>query len=755
MMKSHIILLFFLLACTGSYARPVSGKVWFMHSSGKEPASFASIYLLESKNVAEAGKDGGFVIDADGLSEITLVAAYVGYTRDTVKLAEGDSFAEFELYPENELGQIVITGRQSGNYLSKVSSVRTEVISSSGLAKMACCTLAESFENSASVSVGYSDAVTGAKQIMLLGLSGKYTAMLDENRPVMRCLASPFGLSYIPGQWLESIQIAKGPSSVVNGLEAITGQINMEYRKPLLEQPLFLNLFLSSMLRTEINAASSLQINDRWSTVMLGHFSTDPLRHDGNGDGFRDEPNAMQFNIANRWLHVAKNGIQTRFGFSAVSDDRLSGQVGYGRNDESSVESGLWGSDIRNKGVNAYMKVGIPISGDDDNFAVVADYTFHRINSSFGMKEYDGIQNSAFLNAMFQSQINEHHKYVAGISAKYDNLGERLRDFWLDSDDPYGGRVFGNRSYSLGRAESSVGAYGEYTYTLGDKFTAIAGLRLDYDTRYGFLFAPRANIKYSITENLVFRANGGRGFRTPNIICDNLGVMSTGSRFMGVECVPDIEDAWTYGGNLTVYFKLGYGEDAYFSFDYFRTDFMQQFIVDYEKSRGEIWFYNLDGKKSFTNTYQIDFSMQPVERFTVMLTARYTDAKVELEGQGIVDRPLMSKFKGVLNLQYATRMNKWTFDFTAQLNGPARLPQVSGVEDGYSPWYPLLFAQVTRKFKGFDVYLGVENILNYKQKDPIIDYQDPYSRDFNAAVIWGPLMGIKVYAGMKFTLWKK
>lgn len=736
-------------------AKSVPGTVNFVHGSQKEPAAFATVYWLETKNVIETDENGKFQFSLAAVKEATLVATYVGYSRDTLKVDMSTQSLEFNLYPENDLGEITIMGRQEGNYLSKVTPVRTEVISAAGLCKMACCNLAESFENSASVSVGYSDAVTGARQIRLLGLSGIYTTMLDENRPVMRGIASPFGLSYIPGQWLESIQIAKGPSSVVNGMEAITGQINMEHRKPTAEQPLFINLFLSSALRTEANVASSLQLNDKWSTVLLGHFSTDPMKHDGNGDGFRDEPTTMQFNFSNRWLYAAQNGVQVRFGVKALSDDRISGMMDFDKGDKISVEDNLWGSEIRNKNFDAYVKVGIPISDDQkDNIAIVADYSYYQMNSFFGMKKYDGYQHNGFINAMFQSEVNDHHKYIVGLSAKYDAMKETLEDYWY-SGSATSGNGFSSALYYPGRNEFSVGAYGEYTYSLDDKLTAIGGLRLDYNNIYGLLFAPRLNLKYSFTDNLVFRVNGGRGFRSPYLVADNLGMLSTGYQIKGIDSKLDIEDAWTYGANLTAYFKLGYSENAYVSFDYFRTDFMKQVIVDQEYETGAVCFYNLDGGRSYTNTYQFDFSMEPIERFTVMLTARYTDAKVELKGKGLVDRPLMSKFKGVLNVQYATRMNKWTFDVTAQVNGPARLPQVAGVQDSYSPWYPMLFAQITKKFKGVDVYVGAENILNYKQKNPIIDYENPYSENFNTTVIWGPLMGIKVYAGLRFTLWKK
>ena len=732
-MKKTILSIFFILLITNVlFANNIKGVVKVQRLNGEiEPLPFASVYWLEGKRSFESDEKGTFTINTKSSGTVSLIATYIGYSKDTVILRNGEEKAEFLLKEGNNLKEVRVVGKQEGNYISKMTPIKTEVITTAGLFKMACCNLAESFENSASVTVGYSDAITGARQIRLLGLSGQYTQMLDENRPIIRGIAAPFGLSYIPGQWLESIQIAKGPSSVVNGLEAITGQINMEHRKPTTEQPLFVNLFMSNSLRAEANVASSLQLNERLSTVILGHFSTDPMGHDQNSDGFMDEPLTTQFNFSNRWLYTPANGMQLRFGIRALSDDRIAGMNDFKKGSE--VSSTLWGSNIKNKGLNGYVKLGIPLKEDNSkNIAAVVDYSMYDMDSYFGYKTYNATQNSLFVNLMLQNQINVRHKYIIGVSGQYDNYDE-----YLNTTD-------------IGRIEHSAGAYGEYTYTNGNKVSIVAGLRLDNNNIHGWLFAPRLNIKYGFTDKLVLRASGGRGFRSANQIADNLGILSTG-RQIKLDENPDMEEAWTYGMNITGYLPVGYNDNATLSFEYFRTDFQHQIIVDQERENALIWIYNLSGR-SYTNTYQADFSFEPIERFTVLLTYRLTDAMVTLEGQGLVERPLMSKYKGVLNLQYATRMNKWTFDFTAQLNGPARLPNFMDKE--YSPVYPVFYAQITKKFKNVDLYVGGENLLNYRQKNPILNADQPFSEGFNTTVIWGPLMGTKIYAGLRYTLWK-
>jgi len=669
----------------------------------------------------------------------------------------------------------VFVSQQAGNFLSKGKDLRTEVISAAGLCKMACCNLAESFENSASVTVGYSDAVTGARQIRLLGLSGVYTQMLDETRPVMRGLASPFGLSYVPGQWLESIQIAKGSSSVINGVECLTGQINMEHRKPTDEKPLFINAAVMSDTKMDFNIASSLQMGYKWSTVILGHVSGNIVAHDMDDDDFMDEPKQLQFNLSNRWLYMADNGMQIRFGVRAIQDSRLGGQmlpengkhVFYSR--DSYIWNPLekpadlvnpWGSDILNRSLNGYLKVGVPLNEENtQNMALVADYNYQDMDSYFGATKYIAGQHSALANLLYQNEINESHKFTLGLNGVYDRYNEDFRRIVIGQD------VTDNGVTDL----ASAGVFGEYTYHYGETLSVIAGIRGDWfnhvsDGKSKFRVSPRLTLKYMPIDEIVIRANGGRGLRYSTPLVDNIGVFSTGKQFEGQYNEHILEDAWTFGGNITYYLPFGASSNTYLSVDYFRTQFTQQMVVDYERYANQISFYALDGNRSFTDNIQLDFSVDPVERFNITATFRYTNAKIELAGKGLVEKPMTSRFKGVLNLQYATNLNKWIFDFTASLNGSCRVYDFMKdfkdedgnlmYKNGRTPIYPMLFAQVTRRFKGWDVYVGAENLTNFRQKNAIIGADNPRQPSFDASCIWGPLMGIKAHIGFRFTLWK-
>ncbi len=741
------------LSLVPALAQNFHGYVYYQKpNGGTEPLPFAQVYHMEREKLIETDANGEFTLILTGRA--TLIATYVGYTRDTVVVEPGTAEAKFYLSGENDLDASKVVAQQST--MPKLKSIKTEVITAAGLCKMACCALAESFENSASVTVGFSDAVTGARQIKLLGLSGTYTQMLDENRPVMRGIAAPFGMSFVPGQWLESIQIAKGPSSVINGLEAITGQINMEHRKPTDETPLFVQVYGSTDAMFEGNIASAIQFNEKWSMINMAHVGGTASKMDHNQDGFRDEPQDLNLNFTSRWLYYAPTGLQIRFGGRFLYDDRLGGQMGATKDNAFNLKNRIWGSSIKNRGVNGYFKIGVPLAEDNHaNIALVTDFNHHEFDSFFGLKNYDAKQNSAFANLIYQNEINETHKVEFGATWQFDDLTQL-----------YSGEDFSRR-------ENAISGFGEYTLTPGDKFTFVGGVNLQYNSLHGWLFAPRANVRWAPADWITLRALGGRGYRTANIFTDNLGIFSTGKDFyapkMRLRDLDLLEDAWTWGGNVTFYLPFGAEDtETYLSFDYFHNDFNKQVIVDPEASSPlGIAFYNLDGK-SYTNTYQVDFSVNPLERFNITATFRYTDAKVTLRGQDLVERPMTSRYKGVLNMQYATAMNKWTFDFTAQINGPMRLPkyaaQVWGMET--SPVFPMLYAQITRKFKGFDVYVGAENILGYRQHHAIICADNPFGLNdtidrmpmagevFDASNVWGPLMGRKFYIGLRYTLWK-
>lgn len=761
-----------LLACGTLHAQELRGTV---RDTDNQPLVGASVYWAGTTIGASTDAEGAFRLHrVKGYDR--LVAAYLGYVNDTLRLETGVDRVGFALRSEGvALESVTIEGNQSGNFVKRDGLVKNEMISFAGLCKMACCNLAESFENSASVTVGYSDAISGARQIKMLGLAGTYTQILDENRPIMRGLSAPYGLSYTPGMWLNSIQVSKGVASVTAGHEAITGQINLEHRKPTDDERLFVNLYLDDELRPEANISTAFPVtkDKKLSSVILLHGSmdTDARKMDHNDDGFRDLPKADQINIANKWLYAADNGTQIRWGWKFVQENRLGGMMDYKRSMRGEMEEHwdkpgtLYGSHIRNRGANGYFKIGTPVGpsvynpDEQDeqrsNLAFVVDFDHFNEDAYFGLNRYRGNENSLSANLMYNHYFTHRSSLIVGAQAHLQYYREALGNAtpWIADDT--------GRDYVFDRNEGEAGVYAEYTYAIKDKFSIVAGIRGDYNHYYDRFFAtPRGHLRWNITPTTTLRASAGLGYRSSNIITDNIGILATGRRIL----IPDfkgfdrMEKALTMGGSLTQTFSLAGEDNATLSFDYFRTQFYNAVIADQEYDPTAILVYNSDGR-SFTDTYQIDFSWTPVERLDIFATFRYTDSEMTIDRPGgttaRIERPLVSQYKTLLNIQYATKFRRWVFDATAQLNGPSRIPtQTGNLDDSYySPRYPVFFAQVSRKVGKFDLYVGCENIADYRQHDPILAADRPFSTDFNSMNVWGPLMGRKFYIGLRFNLY--
>ena len=783
-MKKSIALSIIIMLCMPLMAfaqRTLTGKV--IDAESGQPLIGASLYWKNTTAGASTTLDGTFSIKRVSGFE-TLVVDYLGY--DIAEMLIEDKHQNnitIELRPSAVgIDEVVVEGQQRGNYAKTGGIMRQEQISFAGLCKMACCSLAESFENSASVTVGYSDAISGARQIKMLGLAGTYTQILDENRPIMQGAGAAYGLSYTPGMWLNSIQVSKGVASVTAGHEAITGQINLEHRKPTDDERLFLNLYFDSELRPEINISSAIPLtkDKSLSTVIMAHGSMHPMSHDNNGDLFVDMPKSDQINIANKWLWQNAGGVQLRWGWKVVNENRLGGAEGYKADMYEQMISDplntLYGSKIHNRNINAYVKLGIPVgyertfTGDpndavQNNVAMILDYDNYLTDSYFGINTVDVIENAFRFNATYAHYFTQRSSLNVGASAYLRMMNNNYLQQHVVDAKPAKAWDFMGKSLL-----AEPGLFAEYTYNIEEKFSLVVGLRGDYSTIAGdyyytpenrgeVLITPRSHIRWSITPRTTLRTSAGMGYRRQNLVTDNIWMMTTSRdiRFDGLN--NDMEAAATFGGSIAQTFHLAGDDQATISFDYFRTQFFNTMVFDQETADNSILIYNSHGR-SFTDNYQIDFNWTPFRGFDLFATFRYTNAKMTLErgdDSYLVERPLTSRFKGLINIQYA--VGRWVFDATAQLNGPMRLPELDGdlakaqSDPELSPIYPMFFAQVSYKISNLTIYAGCENIGNYKQPHPIVGADAPYAPGFNSSMVWGPLTGVKGYVGIRLNIY--
>jgi outer membrane receptor for ferrienterochelin and colicins len=765
------ILIIVLLFTEKIYTQTLSGTVFEMDAkSNMIPLPGVNIYWLATTKGTTSDANGKFEISRKGITNPDLVFSFLGYKTDTIHIAPGkNDLVVMMAHGSTNLNEVVIKNQDNGSYNSRTNLRKVQIITAGELQRAACCNLAESFETNASVDVAYSDAITGAKQIQLLGLSGVYSQIISENVPLIHGLAASFGLNYIPGSWMESIQVSKGTSSVINGFESTTGQINVEFKKPATSEKLFVNLFANSNGRAEANVNTSHKFNTKLSTMVLGHVDDFRNAVDKNNDLFMDVPKVKTVNLFNRWDYMVPNRYVSRFGIKYLSEDRNGGYMNYSKDTYTEDTAGIsnrtksYGTAINTRRTEAFWKNGLMFPNKPyKSLALIVSGIYHDQTGAFGLNTYSGKEKSFFASLLYQSIIgNENHKFTTGLSysnSDYNEGYDRTNLTYLyqitgNAEDLFKLVDYSKVFYIMNRAESVYGAFLEYTLHYHDVLSVIAGIRADHHNQYGTFFTPRLNIKYNISETLSLRGSAGKGYRTANVFAENYSLMASQRLLNFVEPLKQ-EEAWNFGLNLTKEFKL-FGNKAEIDLEGYRTNFINQVIVDMDSLPQSVFFYNLHGK-SYSNCFQVQFTVEPIKHFNVLLALRSNDVKTTIGGK-LRDKQFVSTFKGLATLQYSTKFEIWKFDLTGQLNGPARIPDTQKMpaalqRDSHSPIFFNLLAQVTKKYKHFDVYLGGENLTNFTQKDPITEANASYHTHFDTSMVWGPLVGTIVYAGVRFTI---
>ena len=711
-----------------------------------------------------------------------LVFSFVGCHNDTIEVLNREPLT-IVLVDEAVIDEVTITERKLGVIKSRTSAFDTQTIGTEELCRAACCNLSEAFETNASVDVAYSDAATGAKQIRLLGLGGTYVQLIQENTPAVRGLAQNFGLEYIPGPWMDGIQVSKGTSSVINGYEATSGQINVDLLKPQLQNPLSVNLMFNSELMAEANIMGGWKIplgeeheehvhhhhvgeadehehchHESLHTGLLAHYGQSFMPMDGNHDSFVDMPKVQNANLANRWVY--KHGDYTFQAFvRGLYDRRIGGQLADTITNPYRIDLNTWR-------VEGFLKNGYVFDDESgSSVALITAVSYHDLNNKYGQRLWKANQLNVYLNALCQLNfeggglIDNDHRLTTGLSVNYDKYGETLHPAPLDGTEVL--LVFD-------RHEVTPGIFAEYSYKYADMLSLVAGVRADYSTKYGFFCTPRMNVRYSPFEWWTLRASAGMGYRSPNLIADNAFVLPSSRELHTTDAAQ--ERAVNTGISTTFYIPLG-NKQLQLSAEYYYTHFLNSLIVDMDRDKHAVHFYNqtdVPGAKSFAHSAQVEASMEVLRGWIWTAAFRWTDIEQTTFNAAsnqyeLRPKALSNRFKGVITTSYQTPLKKWQFDVTAQFNGISRMP------DGFVPmgdflggygtpktvtWYPQLMAQITKYFRTCSIYVGAENMTNFKQDSPIVDSFNPYGTDFDASMVWGPTMGWKAYIGFRYDLEK-
>ena len=649
---------------------------------------------------------------------------------------------------KDTLKTVIVESNKKGLKKSISGTTNTTLVTSKELLKAACCNLAESFETNPSIDVNFSDALTGTKQIKMLGLTSPYIMITEENIPSVRGASQAYGLSFTPGTWVESIQITKGAGSVVNGYESISGQINTELIKPVKDIPFFLNAYGSTDSRFELNTHFNKKVSDHWATSLFVHGNARVSKNDMNDDGFLDNPLGKQFNIANRWQYLnPQTGWVTFLNLRYMNDKKQTGEINFDPNRDR-LTTNYWGSEINTERIDFSSKIGYVFK--DMPFQSIGfqnAFSNHNQESYFGLNQYNIKQQSYYSNLIFNSIIdNTKNKFVTGLNFTYDKYSE-----------------FVNLA-DVSRIDNSVGAFFEYTYDNNDKFSYILGGRFDYHNRLGAFFTPRLHVKYNPWDKSVFRFSAGRGKRAANIYAENqnlfassrvFSVLDTNGKIYGL----DPEIAWNYGISFTQNFKF-FGMNADSTIDFYRTDFQNQAVVDVMNSPQQVLFYNLRGK-SFANSLQLDFNLEIIKHLNLRTAYKYYDISTDYLS-GSFQRPLQAKHRFFANIEFATHIiehgKQWKFDFTTNWLGKQQLPNTASNPSQdrlpeFSPSFAVMNTQITRTFSStFEMYIGGENIGNYRQDKAILGFDNPFGPNFDTSIVYAPVFGQMYYAGLRFKI---
>ena len=721
----------------------VKGVVLQENAKGKfEPMPNASVYWLGTGKGVVTDSLGVFEINTDTSTQ-KLVISYTGFKADTLTVVHANDLKVI-MASKGQLNEVTIFSRQLGSFIPYLNPIRTQVMTGTELLKAACCNLSESFETNPSVDVSYNDAVTGSKQIQMLGISGNYTQLTVENLPGPRGLATPLGLNSIAGPWIESIQLTKGTGSVVNGFESIAGQINVELKKPESAEKLLGNIYVNDQGKTDLNLNVATKLNEKWSTALLLHDNFMNNALDMNMDGCKDMPTGNTFSLVNRYKYDNSNGVLAQFGVKVLNDQKVGGETSFNENSDKYTQN-RYGLAINTQRYELFGKLGYVFPQQKfKSIGLQFNASDYQQASYFGLTNYNANQQSFYTNLIYQSIINSTiHKFRTGFSFQYDKYNE---DYNLNS---------------YVRKEIVPGTFFEYTYTPNDKWSVVAGIRGDNNNLYGSFITPRLNIRYEPVIGTVFRFSVGKGQRTANIFAENnslfvsqRSLMIMGQNNSGAYSLnPEI--SWNKGISLDQKFNL-FNNPATLSLDYFRNDFKNQVIVDIESAK-KIHIYNLAGK-SYSNSFQAEVNMTPVTKLDLRVAYRYFDVKQTYSGN-LLDRPFIAKHRAFLSVDYATN-NDWKFNYTVTFNGKKRIVNpyesyVSFIPPTSSPSYYLMNAQVSKSFginNPMDIYVGVENISNFFQQNTILSADDPFGPNFDASMIWGPVTGRMLYVGWRIKI---
>ncbi|MBI9034883.1 MAG: TonB-dependent receptor [Bacteroidales bacterium] len=740
--KAIIIIAGCLLALIcGAHAQKIKGVVI---DNKKQPLTGASVYWSDSWKGSTSNENGYFELSKHISDGDLLVVSFVGFQSDTISVKDVSKRLKIILQENIALQEVEIVSRSSGTYVSSISPALTKVINQTELRKAACCDLAGCFETEASVQATTTNIITNTKELRILGLSGVYNQLLLDGMPLFSGLPYTYGISCIPGTLVENIHVSKGANSVLQGYESMTGQINVITQTPDKADKLFVNAFINSYQEKQFNVNFAMK-GKQWQNLTAVHITQPGVREDKDEDTFMDSPLLTRYTIFNalNYRHADSLGLSSSLNMRYVDEKRLGGQMDYNYAHEGSTD--FYGQTFNSNQPMAYGKLNYRFDTKNRLRFHFAAYT-HMQQAWFGVTQYDAKQNSLYGNLEYERLYGTSNTLKAGLSYRVLDLEESIRFHTNELNRTYDGE------YSI--RESIPGLFIENTLSLSEnKLMLITGLRLDSHNNYGIQTTPRALIKYQINTKTDVRFSAGLGWRTVNPFAENIGLLAS-SRNIIIQKDLEPEKAWNFGTNFTHkhqwdQISLTLGVDLY------HTRFMNQIYPDYSSDPTKAYIDNFFGK-SISNGFQLETSWSLYQRLEAKIAYNYLDVYRVRDGE---KKALEFNPKHKLNtsLSYSPLSNKWQADLNLVWMGKQQMPNTQANPVAYqlndeSEAYTLVNVQLQRKWNRFEIYGGCENLFDFRQKRPIISWQDPFGAYFDTSSAWGPTKGRELYLGLRFTI---
>lgn len=705
----------------------------------------ANVYWQDSKVGTTTDSEGKFEISTKGITNKNLIASYVGHTTDTV-LIKNQNFVMIHLEENATSEAINVVAEKPGIIISNSSAIKTEQITQTELGKAACCDLAGAFETQITVQPQTTNVITNSKELRLLGLSGIYNQVLVDGFPMIMGLSYTYGISSIPGPLVDNIFVSKGANSVLQGFDGISGQINVITKERFNSDKLLVNIYMNSFMEKQLNANYTFKTGD-WSNITSFHTTQPADKFDRDNDNFLDVPQITRYSLFNKWSLGDEHqvGWNSKISLRYLNEKRAGGQTNYNA-DTDKGSSTVYGQSVDINQPEFSATVGYRLD-ETHNFSVFASGFYQDQKSFFGTVDYKANQTNMYGNLQYEMHYSD-HTLKAGASIRYMNLDENIGFTENSLGRTYAGEYL--------KKETIPGVFVENTMNfLDDKFTWIAGVRADNHNQFGTIFTPRTLVKYNATDNTTLRANIGTGWRTTNLFSENINLLVSSRDIIFAEAMKP-EKALNYGFSFTQNFNTE-DEDVigHFMVDFYRTEFQNQIFPDYDSDPTKAIVKNFEDP-SISNGFQLEFFVKLWDQ--IEFKAGYTYLDVYRVVDGVNEQlPFNAKHKFLTTFSYKPLSKGYHFDVNLHWFGEQRLPITSSnpVEfqrPDFSEAYFVINPQFTYSFDLFDVYVGCENLLDFRQIRPIISWQNPFGPYFDTSSVWGPTKGREIYVGITFRL---